>query len=551
MLRRLAALCFAVPLSVSACTPAPASIEDLAPEGAGGAWGGTTSTGGSSAGGFGAGATGAGGETGRGGAGGAACVPAAEACDGLDNDCNGVVDDGCACHAGQEQDCYSGPAKTAGVGACKGGKQTCDAAGAWGACVGEVVPLAKEKCNGADDDCNGKADDLPEQTCGVGGCAVTVPACEGGKPVSCVPTAPKAETCNGVDDNCNQLVDELFPGKGQPCDTGLPGVCQKGTNQCVTDNGATAEQCAPTVPPSAETCNGLDDDCNGQVDDVQGAGVACSTGLMGACAAGTMACSGGGLACVPKVVPGAESCNGQDDDCDGVPDNGNPGGGAACATGLLGACAAGVLTCQNGALSCVQSVQAAPESCNGLDDDCNGVPDDGAVGGGGACVTGLSGICSAGTMTCKGGGLSCTQNQAAKAEVCGNGLDDDCNGAVDNGCGGGQCAHDVCVSGLALVKACSACATAVCNADSYCCSGSWDSICVGEVPTYCGQSCNGGGFTCSHPICSTGSSLVSGCDSGQGNCVQSVCAQDSFCCSTSWDSFCVSEVTSVCGKSCP
>lgn len=53
--------------------------------------------------------------------------------------------------------------------------------------------------------------------------------------------------------------------------------------------------------------------------------------------------------------------------------------------------------------------------------------------------------------------------------------------------------------------------------------------------------------TCSHLLCSTGTALVSGCNT----CATSVCAADSFCCSSSWDSICVGEVTSICGLACP
>ena len=47
------------------------------------------------------------------------------------------------------------------------------------------------------------------------------------------------------------------------------------------------------------------------------------------------------------------------------------------------------------------------------------------------------------------------------------------------------CSHDECTSGSALTKSCSACATAVCNKDSYCCSVQWDSLCIGDVNGYC------------------------------------------------------------------
>lgn len=53
--------------------------------------------------------------------------------------------------------------------------------------------------------------------------------------------------------------------------------------------------------------------------------------------------------------------------------------------------------------------------------------------------------------------------------------------------------------------------------------------------------------TCVHPTCSTGVALDASCNS----CATQICAVDSFCCTTSWDATCVSEVSSVCGKTCP
>lgn len=79
---------------------------------------------------------------------------------------------------------------------------------------------------------------------------------------------------------------------------------------------------------------------------------------------------------VATCIPHEEVCNGLDDDCDGQVDQGDPGGGAFCETGLLGACAAGTLRCMDGALSCMQDREPAAESCNGVDDDCNGEVDD-------------------------------------------------------------------------------------------------------------------------------------------------------------------------------
>ncbi|WP_437524697.1 MopE-related protein [Sorangium sp. So ce726] len=52
-------------------------------------------------------------------------------------------------------------------------------------------------------------------------------------------------------------------GGGEPCDTGLPGVCAPGVTQCAAD-GLT---CQGLVPSSQETCDGLDNDCNGTTDE--------------------------------------------------------------------------------------------------------------------------------------------------------------------------------------------------------------------------------------------------------------------------------------------
>ncbi|HEY0466635.1 MAG TPA: MopE-related protein, partial [Polyangiaceae bacterium] len=84
-------------------------------------------------------------------------------CNGLDDDCDGSVDEGCPCTAGAVQTCFLGAPGRRGVGACVAGTQTCmrgvEFAAYWGDCLGGIRP-SQETCDGLDNDCNGCADDL-------------------------------------------------------------------------------------------------------------------------------------------------------------------------------------------------------------------------------------------------------------------------------------------------------------------------------------------------------------------------------------------------------
>ncbi len=84
---------------------------------------------------------------------------AAEACDNVDNDCDGQTDNTAGSSDPLEQSCYGGAEGTAGKGLCKAGTQVCSAGGWTKTCAGEVVPTTEVCGNNQDDDCDGAKDE--------------------------------------------------------------------------------------------------------------------------------------------------------------------------------------------------------------------------------------------------------------------------------------------------------------------------------------------------------------------------------------------------------
>jgi putative metal-binding protein len=131
--------------------------------------------------------------------------PTTEICNGIDDDCDGAID---------EENPPGGAPCTVpdALGACAAGTNSC-ASGTM-TCV-PTTTASTEVCNGVDDDCDGQTDEgLAPLTCGLGVCASTVPACVGGVPQTCVPGSPSTEICNGLDDDCDGRTDEEYAWSG-------------------------------------------------------------------------------------------------------------------------------------------------------------------------------------------------------------------------------------------------------------------------------------------------------------------------------------------------
>ncbi|HEX8538936.1 MAG TPA: carboxypeptidase-like regulatory domain-containing protein, partial [Cystobacter sp.] len=198
------------------------------------------------------------------------------------------------CTPGAERECaYGGPKGTSGVGACRAGRQVCDANGTgWSdTCEGEVRPQQEESCDTVrDDNCDGAVNEGcasicregdtrpcyegPEGTTGMGQCHAGTQTCmAGGTAWSACEgqLLPEAEDCSRPgDEDCDGVACRCLPEERQWCSYSGPegtegvGTCRASTRAC-NASGTDWSACTSEVLPLPEedcTTTG-DDDCDG------------------------------------------------------------------------------------------------------------------------------------------------------------------------------------------------------------------------------------------------------------------------------------------------
>jgi List-Bact-rpt repeat protein len=357
-----------------------------------------------------------------------------DVCDGADDDCDPASADGSedpgvgvACDGPDSDLC------TEGLTVCSDSTITCN----------DTTTDNLDVCNGVDDDCDpASADGSEDASLGVACdgadsdlCNEGVTVCTAGAPTCNDTTTDNLDVCNGADDDCDPASADGSedPGVGVACDGPDSDLCTEGLTVC--SEGTIS--CTDTTTDNLDVCNGVDDDCDpASADGAEdpGVGLLCDGADSDLCNEGSTVCSGGTVSCSDATGSTLDVCNGVDDDCDPASVDGaeDPTVGVACDGADSDLCNEGLTICSGAAVSCTDLTASSVDLCNGLDDDCDPASADGAEDPlvAIACDGPDSDLCLEGVSSCTAGAVACSDATGSTIETC-NGLDDDCDSAVD------------------------------------------------------------------------------------------------------------------------
>ena len=343
-------------------------------------------------------------------------VPSVEQCSGLDEDCDGQIDEDFALGAACDVE-YNG--------CVMGGSQACAADGGT---ICQPNDPQDTDLDGVPDACDCAPEDSDyaivtgqgATSCdqdGDGACnaQITVvnpaPLCPAER--DCDDANPdvspsQTELCDGIDNDCDAQIDEGFD-VGIACARG-DGTCRnEGQIVCASDGQTSECSVAAGVPDTAEMCDGFDNNCDGQIDEGFGAGDACQLDIDGCVSVGVIACgaAGQGATCVPRPGEDADE-DGVPDVCDCAPRDAEWGGITRCDQDGDGWC--------NSLIDDVSPVlcpsdrdcddadasiyPGAAERCDGVDDSCDGQIDEDFTDLGQACIGGQGACAGEGAVIC-------------------------------------------------------------------------------------------------------------------------------------------------------
>ena len=407
---------------------------------------------------------------------------AAEACDGVDNDCDGAIDEGVlvAGLVDADRDGFGDPDMpmeacpgTAGF-VVAGGEDDCDDGNV------AVNPGQPEICDGIDNDCDPATTDADASPVtwyrdadgdGFGSeLSGTTTSCEPVEGHSLLNTdcndavasisPAAAERCDAIDNDCNGVADFMIgPGDFEDDDgDGLVDIA------CGAPRGIDCDDLDPDAGPgTTESCDGRDNDCDDRVDegaadlswfydgDGDGHGAASAENpVVRDCTPPPMHVASGADCddADPDVRPGAtELCDMRDGDCDGAVDE---GGVCTCPAGLGdcdddGVCETDVTRtvahCGGCGMACaapnVQTARCQSGACEAAICVAGFADCDGDFANG--CETDLQ----ADAMHCGGCGVTCALAPDAATMACRSGRCEvgtcepgfgDCNRRVADGC---------------------------------------------------------------------------------------------------------------------